>query len=257
MKTLMTTTAVCMSLATSAFADGHVAGFLDYSMTNNDLLASEYIGMRVYSAEGDVDVATNMVADAQAEWDDIGEINELILSPEGEVLAVIVGVGGFLGLGEKDVAMDMTQISIMREADDADDIFLVIKSSSEALEAAPSFVHAMDMDGDRSMLAAPMVERDGYVATEKADLTAEMLTGARVYGVDDEDVGEINSLILDENGAIGRAVIDVGGFLGMGEKQIAVTYDELTILRQDGGDDVQVYIDATQEALEAQPAYAN
>jgi hypothetical protein len=144
----------------------------------------------------------------------------------------------------------------------------VIKSSSEALEAAPSFVNAMDlddmadadmdtMDNGRAMLAAPMVERDGYVATENTDLTAEMLTGARVYGIDDEDVGEINSLILDDNGAIDRAVIDVGGFLGMGEKQIAVTFDELTILRQDGGDDVQVYIDATQEALEAQPAYAN
>lgn len=263
MKTLMTTTAVCLSLATSAFADGHTTGFLDYTMTNSDLLASEFIGMRVYSAEDDVDVAANMVADAQTEWDDIGEINELVLSYEGEVLAVIVGVGGFLGLGEKDVAMDMSQISVMREAEDADDIFLVIKSSSEALEAAPSFVYAMDvddtndMDTARSMLIAPMVERDGYVATQNTDLTAEILTGARVYGIDDEDVGEINSLILDDNGVIARAVIDVGGFLGMGEKQIAVTFDELTILRQDGGDDVQVYIDATQDALEAQPAYAN
>jgi hypothetical protein len=91
---------------------------------------------------------------------------------------------------------------------------------------------------------------------ERSALTAEMLTGARVYGVNNEDVGEIHSLLLDANGTIDRAVIDVGGFLGLGEKQVAVTFDELTILRKDGGDDVSVYIDATQEVLEAQPTYA-
>lgn len=262
MKTLMMTTAVCLTMATSAFADGHTTGFLDYSTTSNDLFASELIGMRVYSAESDVDVTTDMTADAQTEWDDIGEINELVIAPDGKVVAMIVGVGGFLGLGEKDVAMDMAQISIMREADDADDFFLVIKSSAQALEAAPSFGADMDTDmnktdAKRTMLAAPTVERDGYVATERAELTTEMLTGARVYGTGDEDVGEINSLIVNDDGTIDRAVIDVGGFLGLGEKQVAVTFDELTILRQDGGDDIQVFIEASQEALEAQPAYQN
>ncbi|MDU9007045.1 PRC-barrel domain-containing protein [Sedimentitalea todarodis] len=262
MKPLMMTTAVCLTMATSAFADDHMTGFMDYSVTDNDLLASEFIGMRVYSAEQDVDVTANMVPDAQTEWDDIGEINELVISPDGNVVAVIVGVGGFLGLGEKDVAMDMKQIHIMREADDADDFFLVIKSSSEALKAAPSFERDMDnaeMDAEttprRSMLMAPDVTRDGYARTERSELTTEMLTGARVYGVDDEDVGEIHSLLLDDKGTIDRAIIDVGGFLGMGEKPVAVTFDELTVLRKDGGDDVQVYIDSSVEALKAQPTY--
>ncbi len=260
MKTLMMTTAVCLNMATLVFADGHTTGFLDYTVTDDDLIASEFIGMRVYKAEGDVDFASNMVADAQTEWDDIGEINELVISRDGEVLAVIVGVGGFLGIAEKDVALEMSQIGILREADDVDDFFLVIKSSTEALEAAPSFARVMEkaeMAADRAMLAAPTVARDGYVTTERSDLTADMLTGARVYGVSDEDVGEIGSLLLDDDGTIGRAVIDVGGFLGFGEKQIAVTFDELTVLREDGGDDVQVYIDASQEGLEAQPAYVN
>ncbi len=240
-----------------------MTGFLDYELTNNDIRASEFIGMRVYSAEGDVDVTANMVADAQTEWDDIGEINEVVISTDGKVVAVIVGVGGFLGMGEKDVAMDMNQINIMREADDAEDFFLVIKSSSAALEAAPVFERGMDdtdmekseMDANRPMLKAPQVARDGYVATKRSELTTEMLTGARVYGAGDEDIGEIHSLILADDGTIARAIIDVGGFLGMGEKPVAVTFEELTILRKDGGDDVQVYIDASQEALEAQPTY--
>ncbi|MGJ8535393.1 MAG: PRC-barrel domain-containing protein [Alphaproteobacteria bacterium] len=263
MKNIMMTTALCLTMATSAFAAGHSSSFLDYTVSSNDLLASELLGMRVYSAEADVDVSANMVADAQAEWDDIGEINELILSRDGTVVAVIIGVGGFLGMGEKDVAVGMDQISIMREADDADDIFLVVKSSSDALEAAPTFEGRVamyaktDMVGstERDMFTAPKVERDGYAMMVRTDLTAEMLTGARVYSVNDEDIGEVHSLLVDDNGTIDRAIIDVGGFLGMGEKQVAVTFDELTILRQDGGNDVQVYIDATQAALEAQPTY--
>lgn len=258
------TTAACLTMATSAFADGPMANFLDYSVADSDFLASELIGMRVYNSEDDVDPTANLTADAQAEWDDIGEINELVISTDGTVRAVIVGVGGFLGLGEKDVAMEMEQIHVMREADDADDVFLVIKSSSAALEAAPSFSGSMktaDMDAEtgskRTMLMPPDIKRDGYAKTERSELTAEMLTGARVYGVGDEDVGEIRALLLDDKGAIDRAIIDVGGFLGIGEKPVAVTFDELTILRKDGGDDVQVYIDASQDALEAQPTYKN
>jgi len=263
MKNFMMTTALCLTMATSAFAAGHSSNFMDYTVSSNDLLASELLGMRIYSAEADVDVTANMVADAQTDWDDIGEINELIISRDGTVVAVIIGVGGFLGMGEKDVAVEMSQIGIMREADDADDIFLVVKSSSEALEAAPTFEGRMAMNAkadmvsssERDMFTAPKVKRDGYAMMVRTDLTAEMLTGARVYSVNDEDIGEVHSLLLGENGTIDRAIIDVGGFLGMGEKQVAVTFDELTILRQDGGDDVQVYIDATQAALEAQPTY--
>lgn len=263
MKTLVMTAALGLSMATAAWADGHTAGFMEYTLSKEDLLASEMIGMRVYSAEKGLDADTPLTSETQADWDDIGEINELVLSPDGTVLAVIVGVGGFLGLGEKDVAVDMKQIGIIREADDADDFFLVIRSSAAALEAAPVFdrgaerglVKPADPDADRGLLRAPVVDRDGYARAEKSELTTEMLTGARVLGVENEDVGEIHSLLVDADGQIDRAIIDVGGFLGLGEKQVAVTFEELTILRQEDGDDVQVYIDASQDALEAQPAY--
>lgn len=269
MKQLMMTTAVCMALGTSAFADAHTSGFLDYTMSGNELMASELIGMRVYAAENGVDASVSMTADGEKEWDDIGEINDIVVTKDGKVAAVIVGVGGFLGMGEKDVAVDMSQIAVMREADNADDIFLVIKANKIALEDAPMFEEmndeAEEMEADaaatmekankRPMLVAPTIERDGYMAADPAELTAEMLTGARVYGSNDEDVGEIHSLLLTDAGKIDRAIIDVGGFLGLGEKQVAVTFGELTILREDGGDDVNVYIDATQEALEAQPTY--
>ncbi|WP_025030367.1 PRC-barrel domain-containing protein [Nitratireductor aquibiodomus] len=202
-----------------------------------------------------------MVA-AEAEWDDIGEINDLVISQDGDVMAVIVGVGGFLGIGEKDVALTMDQIHVMREADSPQDIFLVVRSSSEALKAAPSFKRQMtrsktEMGSSQKPMAlvAPKVEREGYARSDRSGLTAEMLTDARVYGVNGEDVGEISSLLLDSNGAIDRAVIDVGGFLGIGEKPVAVSFDELTVLRKENGDEVQIFIESSKEALEALPAY--
>jgi len=42
----------------------------------------------------------------------IGEIDEVLMTPEGEVVAVAVEVGGFLGIGEKDVIVMLEQISM-------------------------------------------------------------------------------------------------------------------------------------------------
>ncbi len=99
------------------------------------------------------------------------------------------------------------------------------------------------------------VEREGYAPIAIDELTAEDLTGARIYGAGDEDVGEISELLMTDDGKIDRAVIDVGGFLGMGERSVAVTFDELQIIRTDDGSDVRIYIDSTEEALKQQPEY--
>ncbi len=71
----------------------------------------------------------------------------------------------------------------------------------------------------------------------------------------DEDIGEIDKLLVSTDGKIEKAVLDIGGFLGIGEYRIAVTMGELTILRDDNGGGVRVYIDATQEELEKLPEY--
>lgn len=281
MKRLLMTTAMCAALATTALADAHTGVVMDYTASETDMFASELIGMRVYSTENNVDQMMPMTAGAETEWDDIGEINEIVISPDGQVAAVIVGVGGFLGMGEKDIALDISQIKLMRESNEADDFFLVVQATGDMFKDGPAYNRSAapeETDAntatvtdeatqtdtttrpaprDRDMLLAPAVDREGYAPAERTDLTAEMLTGARVYGANDEDIGEIGELLLKDDGTIDRAVIDVGGFLGMGEKQVAVTLDELTFLREDGGDSVNVYIDATQEALEAQPAYEN
>ena len=328
--------------------------------------------MRIYNSETEVD-ENMMIADGgEQEWDDIGEINDIIVSQDGEVTAVILGIGGFLGIGERDVAIDMDSIRIVREEGDSNDRFLVVSTSQEMLEQAPEFERNMNADMDmntdanvdanvdantdanvtttttavtdtaenieaeteemaaeveaettelaaeaeaeteqmaaeveaeteqmaaeaeaeteemaaeveaeveadttvegtaatggatlttdmdRPLLTRPLVEREGYQEVEAAmvrQMTAEDLENARIYGVNDEDIGEIEELLVNDNGEIDRVLIDVGGFLGMGERRVAVSFEELQVLRNAEGNDVRIYIDSTEEALESLPEY--
>lgn len=107
----------------------------------------------------------------------------------------------------------------------------------------------------RIMLTPPNIEREGYQEATAQDLTAEMLEGIAVYGPEDESVGEIGELILDDGGRINEAVIDVGGFLGVEERNVAVMFEELRVLRQDDSGDVRVYIDCSEKQLEQLPEY--
>jgi sporulation protein YlmC with PRC-barrel domain len=85
--------------------------------------ASDFIGQRVYTRSGE----------------DIGEVNDLIVTDNGAVQAVILGVGGFLGVGEKDVAVTMQAIQIQSEGESTR---LVVDASKEQLTSAPDFDRA-------------------------------------------------------------------------------------------------------------------
>lgn len=80
------------------------------------------------------------------------------------------------------------------------------------------------------------------------------LVGLSVYNQANEKVGDINDLILGADGKISNAVIGVGGFLGMGEKLVAVQFSDLT-LNRDADGTMRVTIDSTKEALESAPDF--
>ena len=273
MRTLLSTTALVIAMTGAVHAQTDTAGFGQVEMQQGDFYASNLIGMNIYNAENAVAADVTIVDGGEAEWDDIGEINDIIVTQDGNVSAVILGIGGFLGMGERDVAVPMSAITVVREEGDSDDRFLVISTTKEVLEQMPEFERDRDMAAadmtnttaamttdtmQREMLPRPAVTRDGYAEvemTEVTQMTSDQLEGATVYGANDESVGEIDRLVLGDDGKVTHVVVNVGGFLGLGEKPVAVTFDELQILREQGGDDVRIYIDSTQERLEAQPEY--
>lgn len=260
MTRLMTTTAIALMIGSSAFAEAHA--------DMEKFEASDLMGARVYTGDPD-----GMVG----EWEDIGEIEDLLVTMSGDVPSAIVGVGGFLGMGEKDVTLPLDRIKVVTDEDG--DRFFVVEASQDELKNAEAYVpmdekremveeaeeekaevaeEAEEVNDDvtRKTAMAPVIDRDGYTQVEDREaLNTEDLTGARVYDINDEDIGEINELLVTDSGKLGDAIIDVGGFLGMGEKQVALPFDSLQLMREDGGDDVRVYVDQSQASLEAMPEY--
>jgi len=56
---------------------------------------------------------------------------------------------------------------------------------------------------------------------------ASKVVGVNVYNDQNENVGTINDFLMDKSGNIKAAVISVGGFLGLGSRYVAVSYDKL------------------------------
>jgi len=64
-------------------------------------------------------------------------------------------------------------------------------------------------------------------ASDRGQWQASKLIHMNVYNAQNEKVGDIKELMLDKNGKITGVAIGVGGFLGMGERDVAVKFDQL------------------------------
>lgn len=93
------------------------------AQTANEWLTTEIIGRQVQNAAGE----------------EIGKIDYLIVNESNQVVAAVIGVGGFLGIGRKPVAVKLDAIS--RKRTDAG-VELIANLTEEALEAAPAFKRA-------------------------------------------------------------------------------------------------------------------
>jgi sporulation protein YlmC with PRC-barrel domain len=336
-------------------------------------LATNVIGKAVYNGTGD---------DAQK----IGSVNDLVISPDGQIQALVIGVGGFLGIGQKDVAIEY-DLAKWEERDN--DRWIVVETTADALKAQQEFdrqaYEPMPADADVAetkpataedlakapapeenadetasteqqpaggMAAAPTDESsdqaaatdeqsstdqmaaapadqssDQAAATDEQSSTdqmaaapadqsgsaestdqqtaqapasdenaasddqqqtaqapasdesastdqtqtaaidrstlkeqatdqirAEDFVGTTVYGANDENVGEIGDVILSEDGKVDAVLVDVGGFLGIGEKEVALGMDNLQFMTDENGK-LYLYTNLSKEQLEAQQAY--
>jgi hypothetical protein len=68
-----------------------------------------------------------------------------------------------------------------------------------------------------------------------------------------EKIGTISDLIVASDGTIAAALVSVGGFLGIGDKEVAVPFSSIELVRNDN--DWRLVIDATKDALRDAPAY--
>ncbi|ODS58891.1 MAG: photosystem reaction center subunit H [Agrobacterium sp. SCN 61-19] len=73
--------------------------------------------------------------------------------------------------------------------------------------------------------------------TEQAEnqISVNDFMGQPIYTSDNQSIGDINDLLVQEDGGIVAAVVGVGGFLGIGQKNVAIPFDKITISREMDG----------------------
>lgn len=79
--------------------------------------------------------------------------------------------------------------------------------------------------------------------------------GKPIVNASGEKIGDVSDMLFDRGGKITTVVIGVGGFLGLGAKQVALPFEAVTYSEQNG--ERQIMIPLTKEALQAAPDYAH
>jgi putative membrane protein len=140
-----------------------------------------------------------------------------------------------------------------------------------------------DTDRVADKAKAPVPSKIDYVTRQKqTDWSAQALIGKSVKNMQNETLGDINNVVLNEKGDVVAVTIGVGGFLGLGEKDVGVPFDALKFrtaaeVESQAGtdnatkeeraeqkrearndtehDDIEVVLNATREQLENAPSF--
>src|SRR5947209_4334284 len=84
-----------------------------------------------------------------------------------------------------------------------------------------------------------LAQSGGFIHKQGAnEWRSSKLVGTNVYGPGDQKIGDINEVLIDKGGQVHAVVIGVGGFLGVGEKDVAVPFKSLTIKRAENSDKI-------------------
>lgn len=199
--------------ATSDELDGALDGNM-LTINDQEISADTLIGQTVYApeqgTEAEIDLSAGF-ADVPENWEEIGEIGDVLIDTSGSISSVVIDVGGFLGMGERDIRVELADIQIVPDTDGMDSYFAVYTGDRATIEEAdlfdteaaeeggftsigPAGAHDMMMDGDASMSddsagmtddsaamtddAAAMMDDSGDMTDDSADMTDDSADAA-------------------------------------------------------------------------------
>jgi len=104
--------------------------------------------------------------------------------------------------------------------------------------------------------AAPFALAPGAASgqTPPAQLRFTELHGAAVYDAQNKRIGPIEEVVFERNGRVAAVVLDVGSFLGVGGKRVAVSLNELRIATDESGKP-RFQLDLTKDQLKSAQAF--
>jgi sporulation protein YlmC with PRC-barrel domain len=126
--------------------------------------------------------------------------------------------------------------------------------SLAVLIAIPAVAQDAAAPGAQRAPAIEAVEKQKAVSFS-GDVSAKALLDENVMNSANENIGDINDILIDREGKVAAVIVGVGGFLGMGEKDVALPYDQLTFGKDDNNELV-IGTSATKESLESAPEYS-
>ncbi len=96
------------------------------------------------------------------------------------------------------------------------------------------------------------MDHSRHTRLSASELTPSVIEGATIYGADDHKVGSVSH--MHGVGADSQVIIDVGGFLGIGAKPVAVNARDLDFMRDEDGD-VHAVTAWTKDQLKDMPEH--
>jgi sporulation protein YlmC with PRC-barrel domain len=127
MKTLATALALAV-ISSAAFAQSPAAPGTPNATTSGTMRSTSAAAPKEFTV---TDYYKQTVYDRQD--NSIGKIDDVLIDREGKITSLVIGVGGFLGMGEKDVAVKFQEVQLTRKNDKW---YLVMDANKDTLKAA-------------------------------------------------------------------------------------------------------------------------
>ncbi len=214
-----------------------------------------------------------------AENETIGEIQSVYIGKDGKVDSVMVSVGGFLGIGDREVRIPWSDLNIQDKGEK-----VTVNMTKDQLKAKPEYKYSNETyrgkvftdtgpwtgpnraadatrPADTTRAPAGAATTNGMATTTTStgdfnatgEMSANAIIGAKVRNESRDSIGEVEDVYVDSSGNIKKIVVSVGGFLGVGAKDVVVKWEDVKFSRDDKS--IVITTGMTKEALKAMPDY--
>jgi sporulation protein YlmC with PRC-barrel domain len=211
---------------------------------------------------------------------DLGEVDDLIMSRNGKIKKVILSVGGFLGVGDRLVAVSFKSLRMGKKGE------IVYDVSRQQLEHHPIFSYRKERlyeyyyappppYGPYGPLGIPQRRYKGYYPYGRPygpypppgkyggeygpweweyypeRLRISAILYRQVLNNEGEEMGGVDDLLISRTGEVEWIILSVGGFLGLDKKLVAVSFKPLKIT------DLGIVYNVTKQELGNLPALSD
>jgi sporulation protein YlmC with PRC-barrel domain len=194
--------------------------------------------------------------------DNLGEVHDVLRgATPGQDMQLIVQTGG-VGADQKMIALPLDDVQVNADGDE-----LYTTRTREQLASAPAVQLEQRTAGDATVAQRSAAESNRDAANRDAanrgsatSATARQrvadLVGAEVIGSGGDKVGEVDDIVISTAGADSiRAVLQVGGLAGIGEKRISLPLSQVNVERSANDNEPTLRVAMDADSLQRLPEF--